>query len=128
MSHKVPNTSHAAYAVAKKGMISNHHQKILNALQILGTETAEGIAKHLGMDHSQINRRVSEMERLQLIYKPGWTKPTKTGRQAYVWSILTNDLPKTDNEVKYSANEKTAADCASQLIKTAEQYRQQNLF
>jgi len=119
MQRKNPETSLSAWKQAQP-MISPHHQKILSALQVLGSDTAEGIAKYLGMEHSQINRRVSEMERLQMIYKPGITKPTKSGRMAYVWCIAGNNLPKTYNEVKYKAGEKTAAEYAGDLIKTTQ--------
>jgi len=116
MKRSLPSTSHDAYAQAKP-MIASHHGKILAALQVLGSETAEGIAKYLGMDHSQINRRVSEMERLQLIYKPGLKKKTKTGREAFVWCICGNSLPKTDNEVnEYKKGVKASSDFSKDLL------------
>lgn len=87
---QLPDTSHDAYASVKH-MITPHHQKILDSLKILGKGSAEQIAFHLKMDHSQINRRVSEMERLELIYKPGLKVATKTGRNAYVWQICGSD-------------------------------------
>lgn len=127
MKQTLPDTSHEAWARAKP-MISGHHAKILAALQVLGQETAEGIAKFLCMEHSQINRRVSEMERLELIYKPGLKKLTKTGRNAYVWCIRGNNLPKTDNEAHegniYKKGVNNAADYAIKLL----QATQANLF
>jgi hypothetical protein len=124
MKRQLPSTSHDAYAQAKP-MIAGHHAKILEALKVLGSDTAEGIAKHLCMEHSQVNRRVSEMERLELIYKPGGKKLTKTGRQAFVWCIRGNSLPKTDAEVnQYKKGVKASSDYSKELIAST----QQNLF
>lgn len=124
MKRQLPSTSHDAYAQAKP-MISSHHAKILEALKVLGSETAEGIAKYLGMEHSQINRRVSEMERLQMIYKPGTKKNTKTGRQAFVWCICDKSLPKTDTQAAesnpYRKGQASSTDFSKQLIQGAKQ-------
>jgi len=114
MKRQLPSTSHDAYAQAKL-MIASHHGKILDALKVLKSATAEQIATHLKMDHSQINRRVSEMERLELIYKPGIKKPTKTGRQAFVWCIIGTPYMETEN--LYANGQKTSTDYSNELIK-----------
>lgn len=115
MKRKNPSTSNEAWDQAKH-MVTAHHQKILDALKIIGSDTAEGIAKYLGMEHQQVNRRVSEMERLQLIYKPGTTKLTKTGRKAYVWCLTGQGQPKTENELRYKKDEKSLHEHANDLI------------
>lgn len=115
MKRSLPSTSHAAYAQAKP-MISSHHAKILDSLKVLKSATAEQIAIHLKMDHSQINRRVSEMERLQLIYKPGVKKKTKTGREAFVWYVIGEQYTETEN--LYANGQKTSTDYSKELIKS----------
>lgn len=126
---QLPETSHQAYEKAKP-MISGHHEKILNALLILGSETAEGIAKYLGMDHSQVNRRVSEMEEKNLIYRPGHTKKTSTGREAKVWTVRGANQPKTDKEANiYAKGEKASTDYSKELIEATKKHIfQQPLF
>lgn len=87
MSHSVPQTSHAAYKEAKKGMIESHHEKIIQALQHLGKSNYEGIAAYCKMERHSIGRRLSELERKEVVYKPGTTSPTKSGRQAFDYCL-----------------------------------------
>ncbi len=115
MKRSLPSTSHDAYAQAKP-MIASHHAKILESLRVLKSATAEQIATHLKMAHSQINRRVSEMERLELIYKPGIKKKTSTGRQAFVWCIVGE--PYTETENLYTNGQKTSTDYSKEIIKS----------
>lgn len=115
MKRSLPSTSHDAYAQAKP-MMASHYAKIIEALKKLKSATAEQIAYHLNMDHSQINRRVSEMEREQMIYKPGIKKKTKTGRQAFVWCIVGE--PYTETENLYANGQKTSTDYSKELIKS----------
>lgn len=104
-------------------MIAPHHAKIVEALKVLGNATYEEIASRLTMDRHAIGRRLKEMELLNLVYKPGNKKLTKSGRAAYCYSLCTGE--KTDNQVKegniYKKGEKTAADYASALINSVKQ-------
>lgn len=115
MKRNTPSTSHDAYAKAKP-MIESHYAKIMDALKVMKSGTAEQIAIYLKMDHSQINRRVSEMEKLQLIYKPGIKKKTKTGREAFVWCIVGTQYVETEN--LYASGQKTSTDYSKELIRS----------
>lgn len=68
-------------------MKPDHHAKILEALRVIGEASAEQIAFYLNMDHSQINRRVSEIAEKGLIFRPGNKVATLTGRSAYTWKL-----------------------------------------
>lgn len=86
MNRNLPDTSISAYKQAEP-MIAPHHKKIIAALNVLGVCIYEKIADYLKMDKHQIGRRLSELESLQIVCKPGTKAPTKTGRLAYEYSL-----------------------------------------
>lgn len=94
-----PATSHEAYKSMTKDLLSNHHTKIIEALNYLGNATFEEIAIHLQWDDkNRAARRLSELEREQIIYKPGEKRLTKSGRNAFVYALI----KKEDRKVEYT--------------------------
>jgi predicted transcriptional regulator len=93
----LPQTSKDAYANLKPEQLREVYKKIIEALKILGTASTEQIASYLTMEHAKIHKRVSEMERMQMIYRPGNRVTTKSGCTAFVW-CLSGNQPKTDKE------------------------------
>ncbi len=91
----LPETSHEAYKMMNKELLSDHHKKIINALKVLRIATAEEIAIFLNWDDkSRASRRMSELERDQIIYKPGEKRKTKYGRNAFVYTLVNkNPIP-----------------------------------
>lgn len=116
MSHPVPDTSKSAFKEAKKGLISGHKSKILAAFERLGSSTADEISAYLGLDHVQINRRFVELAEDEKIYNTQLKRPTRRGRDAFVWSLVAGI--KTDNETKnlYTAGQKASSDYSKELI------------
>ena len=89
MSNKLPDTSIEAYHMMTDDLLSEHHKKIIEALTILKKATAEEIAEHIGWDDKNRSaRRMSELEREQIVYKPGEKRKTKYGRNAYVYELV----------------------------------------
>jgi predicted transcriptional regulator len=89
MQKKLPDTSHEAHESMTKQILSNHHLKIIDALKVLKVATAEEIANYLDWDDKNRSaRRMSELERDQIIYKPGEKRKTKYGRNAYVYKLV----------------------------------------
>lgn len=115
MKRKLPDTSLSAYEKAKP-MLSEHHAKIIAALEVLGVANYETIAAYCKMDRHQIGRRLSELERALTIFKPGSKTPTKSGRMAYDYCLTTANTVKTEKQIVYRQREKTAADYANDLI------------
>lgn len=93
MGHKVPATSLDAYKSQDPTHISKQYDGIVSALTVLKSASAEQIASYLKMQHVQINRRMSEMERLQMVWKPGGRVPTVTGRSAFAWQLTSEAKP-----------------------------------
>ncbi len=117
-------TSQDAYKSLSHTGVKEMYAMILAALKILGSANTEKIASYLGVDHSKVHKRTSEMERLEMIWRPGAKSITKAGKQAFLWTIRGDNQPKTDNEAKkettYKPNEPTAAEHAVNIIKQTE--------
>ena len=88
MTYKLPDTSLEAYRMMTGELLSEHHQKIVDALSVLKRATAEEIAAHIGWDdRNRAARRMSELEREQIVFKPGEKRKTKYGRNSYVYEL-----------------------------------------
>lgn len=99
MERILPETSHEAHKSITNEILSNHHRMIIEALSSLKKATFEEIADYLNWDDkNRAARRLSELERNQIIFKPGEKRKTRTGRNAYVYALI----PK---EIKYEQKE-----------------------
>ena len=112
-----PATSIAAYRSLDPNSVQNIKNRIVEAIKINGAMSAEQIANFIGVDHVQVNRRTSELERDQLIYRPGSKSITKTGRAAFNWQIRGDNQPKTDAEENKYKGKTTATDHANNILK-----------
>jgi predicted transcriptional regulator len=79
-----PWTSHAA---AEKVANDQHFERILNTLRKHGPLGKDGIAKESGLRPDQVWRRLSEMEKIELIRQTGQTVRSDAGRQEREWCI-----------------------------------------
>lgn len=86
----LPSTSLEAYKAVSLEMLTNHHKCILVALKVMGSGTFEQIAVAVAMEKHQIGRRVSELERMGVIYKPGEKCLTSSNRYAFVYKLVEN--------------------------------------
>lgn len=84
---KNPETSHEAYAKVTPSMLTNHHSKIIKALEVLGTATYEQISSFITIEPHAVGRRMKELEVMGIVYKPGTKWPTKSGRNAYQYTL-----------------------------------------
>lgn len=84
----VPETSKEAYKSLDPARLSDSYKKILLALSELGSGTFEDIAQKMKVDKSVVWKRLSELERSGIIYRPGAKKKLKSGRSGFVWMNL----------------------------------------
>ena len=120
----VPETSKEAYRSLRAEELRETYRKILSALSQLGQGTTEEIAAFLKMPHDRIWKRMSELERMELVYKPGTKRMMKSGRNGFTWMLRNPE--KTENKLPpelntYKQNESSAADHALNIL-------QQSLF
>jgi len=85
----LPKTSLLAYDASKE-LRTQHHKAIIDVLNKYPDGLIyEEISVKAGLDKHQVGRRLNELERLQIIHKPGTTKPTSTGRSAFIYKTTT---------------------------------------
>ena len=84
---KIPETSLAAYQSITNEQKENHYNKILATLAELKTASAEQIASHTTITYWQVGKRMSELEKKQLVYNTGLKVATRTGRSAYTYAL-----------------------------------------
>jgi len=100
MSRKPVETSVEAFRSLDPEKLSETHRKILYALSQLFEGTFEDIAAYLHVDKSTIWKRLSELAKDGLIYRPGIKKALRSGRAGFVWRLTDASLPKTTTQEK----------------------------
>ena len=116
MTRVNPQTSIEAYKSLKPEQVRDVYVKIKHALSILKLANTEQIADHLKMPHPQVHKRTSEMERLEMIYKPGTKSMMKSGRMGYNWALRGIDLGQLPETNQYTSKVKSAGQIASSII------------
>lgn len=126
---QVSSTSIEAWRSLDPTQIAEIYRGILYALGIMGNATFEEIAAHMKVDKSRVWKRMSELERMKLVYRPGFKKPLKSGRLGYEWA-LTNTIT-TEVGLKELKSSSTVQDHSRKIqdiSKQAEKYKPQTLF
>lgn len=80
-----PETSQEAFKALQPEQLRQTYKDILFALSQLGEATTEQIADALKVKPDKIWRRVSEMLRMELIYRPGNKRLLKSGKNGFTW-------------------------------------------
>lgn len=88
---KIQETSMEAYRSLDPTKLRDTYKRIILALSELGSGTFEDIAKKMKVDKSVVWKRLSELERANILYRPGTKKTLKSGRSGFVWMVLSLD-------------------------------------
>lgn len=89
MKRSNPSTSIEAYKALQPEQLRQTYKDILFALSQLGEATTAEMATALKVPHDKIWKRVSEMVRLELIYRPGTQRLMPGGKLGYTWKLTT---------------------------------------
>lgn len=112
---KLAETSLEAWASIHPEQLNNHHAKIITALAELKTASSEQISTHTNLHYWQVTRRMSELERKQLIYNTRIKVATRTGRSAFAYALCSpNAIPERATEKVMPG--KTIAEYSKELI------------
>lgn len=68
-----------------KDVAKMHHKVIVACLQRFGPMGKDGISNTTGLQSNQVARRLSELEKLDLIEQTGITVKSNSGRQEREW-------------------------------------------
>lgn len=123
MKRKNPETSTEAYKSLDPRELRETYRQILYALDNLGSGTFEDIAAFLKVSPQKIWKRLSELGKMELIYRPGEKKLLKSGKQGYTW--MKGSPSKTDTQAAesnpYRKGQPASTDFSKQLIQGAKQ-------
>jgi DNA-binding Lrp family transcriptional regulator len=92
---KVPETSVEAFKSLDLEKLTETKRKILYALSQLITGSHEDVAAYLKVERSIVWKRMSELERDGLIFKPGTKKALRSGKLGFEYSLTDKSVPKT---------------------------------
>lgn len=95
MSHKITETSLAAYRSLDPTKLSETKRQILYALSQLFVATHEEVAAFMKVDRSVVWKRMSELERDGMIFKPGIKKALRSGRAGFCYQLTSASQPRT---------------------------------
>lgn len=125
----MPETSKEAYNSLDPDDIREMYRKIMVALSALGSGTMEDISSYLKEPRERVWKRLSEMQRMDLIFRPGTKKLLKSGRNGFCWALTGTNLPKTHAAEKALAG-KSVADYSREIssISNKTNFHQQELF
>lgn len=115
---KIPETSLEAYRSLDADNIRQTYSRILWALTQIGEGTYEDIAHALRLDGSKVWKRLSEMQRMDMIYRTENKKTLSSGRKGYTWKVTLKNTPTVQ---EYSRN-------ISKISEEVKQYKPQTLF
>lgn len=87
------DTSKEAYFSLEPEKIRAIYEKILWALSQIGEGSYEDIAIALRIDSAKIWKRLSEMSRLEMIYRTENKKMLSSGRMGYTWKATLKGSP-----------------------------------
>jgi predicted transcriptional regulator len=85
MKRKNPETSIEAYRSLDVRRLNETYRQILVALDSLREATFEEIAAFIGCSPAKVWKRLSELNRTELIHRPGNKKALKSGKMGYTW-------------------------------------------
>lgn len=124
---QISDTSIEAWRTLDPTQVAEIYRGILYALGIMNKATFEEIAAHMKVGRDRVWKRMSELERMKLVYRPGSKKVLKSGRLGYEWALTSVGMPKTDQDMKILKG-KSVSDYSKEITNISKQAKQQNLF
>lgn len=122
MTKKLPETSIEAYRSLDVAILNDRYKSILGSLSELGESTFEEISSKMKVEKSIVWRRLSELHKMGLIYRPGNKRVLKSGRCGFTWMLTTEATPKTEHQGNiYKPGTKTASDFSKQILSSTPQ-------
>jgi predicted transcriptional regulator len=82
---KMPETSIESYRSLDPRQLNETYRQILYALDEIGEGTFEDIASFLKCNAGKIWKRMSELGKMELAYRPGNKRKLKSGKMGFTW-------------------------------------------
>lgn len=123
---KVPETSIEAHDSLSPEYLNDTYRVITKSLSEIGKGTVEDIAAHAKMDKHAVWKRMSELLKMEVIYRTEEKKVLKSGRKGFVWMLSEKYIIKTVVAQNALNPEKPKEEKI--IEKTTSKYRSQKLF
>lgn len=121
---KMPETSIDAFKSLDPRELNETYRQILHALDEIGEGTFEDIAAFLRLSPAKVWKRMSELAKMELIYRPGNKKKLKSGRSGFTWMKIS---PSKTEEEKQSL-QSFLDEYQNEQPTTISKFTQTNLF
>lgn len=89
----MPQTSIDAYNSLDPAQLADIYKNILSALAIIKAGTFEDISAQAKLDRDRVWKRLNELEKMELIFRPGTKKKLRSGREGYIWQLTLKGTP-----------------------------------
>lgn len=119
-------TSLEAYKTLDPSQLAEIYRKILASLSVIGEGTYEEISSYAKLEKSRVWKRLSELHKMDLIYRPGNKRMLRSGRTGFTWMLTSAGLPKTKTTEK-ALQGTSVHEYAKKIIHTSKNI-QQELF
>jgi len=96
---KMPETSLEAYRSLEVDDLNKTYQGIITALQKIGEGTFEDIAATMRVNSGKVWRRMGELMKKEIVYRPGNKRVLKSGRKGFTWMLTSDYLQKTEKHI-----------------------------
>ncbi len=117
-----PETSKAAYRSLDPDKLNERYTKIIAALGKIKEGTFEQIAKSAGLEDKVVWKRLSELEKGNLIYRPGNKRKLRSGREGYTWMIVGEVAEKIQQRERALGGE-SVSDYSKQITTIVKQHK-----
>ena len=87
MGRKNPSTSIDAYKQLTPEKLRKDYQGVINALAVIQIGNSEEIAKQMKVSSDKARKRLSELEGMGLIFKPGVKHKMKSGSMGFAYQL-----------------------------------------
>lgn len=114
VKNPMPQTSLDAFASLDPNSVKYVHERIKQALVMIGEGSYEDIACYLKMDPSRVWKRLHELGKAGVIFRPGNRKVLSSGRTGYTWKLAEGHTPEKVTESILPG--KSISDYSKQLI------------
>lgn len=119
---KQPETSTAAYRSLDPDKLNERYTKILAALGRIKEGTFEQIAKAAKLEDRVVWKRLSELAKAGLIYRPGNKKKLRSGREGYTW-MLTGAVTEEMQKRESALDGKSVSDYSKEITTIVRQHK-----
>ncbi len=123
---KVPETSIEAHDSLSPEYLNDTYRVITKSLSEIGKGTVEDIAAHAKIDKHAVWKRMSELLKMDAIYRTEEKKKLKSGRKGFVWMLSEKYIIKTVVAKNALNPEKTQKE--KPVEKSTSKYVQQKLI